>query len=199
MMSEEFDFEGDGEEQGYGPTGYTILGHCGPDRAAQLRQVDYHLAQAGKAQRRAAWLAGPLEDEMLRLQGVVADIRKQEAHEVEHHRMVVAIWLEDSGAREELGATIPLLHGKVVTRKTPGKTKIDDSEVLALYQEDGEDKYSDLLCLAVVAGAVRNRFALQPDGSVVDKDTGEVVDRRIIKQVEAPGISVTLEPAETPE
>ena len=171
---------------------YSIIGKAGLGLEDQLKLVDWHCRKIGEMRRREELLGEPIQEEIDRLQVCLSTIRDQAEQNAGFHESAIAIWVEDSCAREKVGKMITLAHGTIKTRLVAGTTEIDNELLLRLASEESE-LYADVVSLAVNAAAVRKRFIVQEDGDLLDKNTGELTPLGIIRQITPPSVKVSVE------
>ena len=172
---------------------FNIIQKAGPDIQEQLRLVDWCIAKMGQLQQQADMLAGPIEVRLGYLQTKLGAIRSRADSKVSFFENAVRIWIEDSGAREQLGKSFETPNGKIKTRETKGKTELDGDAILQLAEELPAE-YGALIKHVLDKRYARERFQLTDDGSTVDVDTGELMGVPLITQIEPPGISTTIIP-----
>ncbi len=170
---------------------YTIAGRVGPDLEAQVRRADWHCAKLAEVDVLEAILAGPVVEEIERLQARLTQIRAPFAKRREFHEGALRRWVLEESIRDRVGKTVNLGHGQIKTLQTKGKTEVKDDVVLCLYA-DNPKEFADLVKPKVDPKAVRDRYDLRDDGACVDKLTGETLAEPVIVQTEEPGIKVTV-------
>lgn len=188
------------------PHGYSIAAKAGPEFAAQLKLADWHLRKAAELEAVTSALVAPFDEEIKRLEAERARIlAEREAlvrvrqRDVEWHKAQVEWWFQDQNVRETTGkATLRLPYGAIKSRQTPGRTEVNEEEVLRLWRED-PDTFSDCIREVVDKASVRKRFVLLDSGEVEDTVTGEIHPQGILAQTEPPGLTVTVELAGTPK
>jgi len=182
------------------PHGYTIAGKAGPEFADQVKLADWHLRKAAEQEAVTAAILAPFAEELERLESetarLVAEmnaVTKQRERDPEWHKAQVQWWFLDCNVRETTGkASLSLPYGIVKSRQNKGKTEVDEETILGLWRQDPE-AYADCIKQAVSASAVRKRFSLLESGEVEDQETGEIMAEDIIRQIEPPSVSVTVE------
>ena len=172
---------------------FNIIQKAGPDPQDQLRLVDWCMGKMGLMQQQADMLAGPIEVRLGYLQQKLDAIRSRAERDARFFEMAIAIWVEDSGAREQLGKSFETPNGKIKTRVTKGKTELDGDAILQLA-EDMPEQFGMLLKSVLDKAQARKRFQLADDGSTLDLETGELMEVPLITQTEPPGISTTVIP-----
>lgn len=180
------------EELPEGHTGpYTIAGKAGPDLESQVRLADWHCQRIAELDVLEAALTAPIVEEIERLQARLKAAQSPLQQKRQWHEAQVQWWVLEENIRERVGKTIPLAHGQIVTRQTPGKTEVQADRVLSLYR-DNPKEFGDLVKPTVDNKAVRERYELQADGTCVDTVTGEALPEPVIVVTEEPSVKVTV-------
>lgn len=180
------------EELPEGHTGpYSIAAKAGPDLKEQVRLADWHCQRIAELEVTEAILAGPIVEEIERLEARLDAVRAPLQAKRGWHEAQVQWWVLEENIRERVGKSVPLAHGQIKTRQTPGKTEVRSDLVLSLYR-DFPEEFGDLIEPKVDNKAVRERYALQDDGTCVDTLTGEALAEPVIVVVEEPSVKVTV-------
>lgn len=180
------------EELPEGHTGpYSIAGKAGPDLAEQVRLADWHCQRIAELEVTEAILAGPIVEEIERLEARLDAVRAPLQAKRRWHEAQVQWWVLEENIRERVGKSVPLAHGQIKTRQTPGKTEVRPEVILCLYR-DNPQEFGDLIKPTVDTKAVRERYELRDDGTCVDTVTGEALAEPVIVQTEEPHIQVTV-------
>lgn len=180
------------EELPEGHTGpYSIAGKAGPDLAEQVRLADWHCQRIAELEVTEAILAGPIVEEIERLEARLDAVRAPLQAKRRWHEAQVQWWVLEENIRERVGKSVPLAHGQIKTRQTPGKTEVQTDRILCLYR-DHPQEFGDLIKPTVDSKAVRERYALQADGTCVDTVTGEVLSEPVIVVTEEPSVKVIV-------
>lgn len=181
------------------PHGYSIAAKAGDDLAAQLQLADWHGRKASEARVLAEAIAAPFDAEIERLGKELARLTQARADAIADQVRCIG-WHEEQvirwfpAFREATGKkSVSLPYLEIKSSQGRGKTEIDEGAVMdlaAAHPGDFEGLVENIP--TVNKKAVRERFELREDGTVLDKTSGEIVEAPILSWVELPSLTVTV-------
>lgn len=188
-----------------------IIRDAGGDRLRELRLVNEQLRVIGWVERRAGNFIGVAAEELDRLNAYIARWEASRDRVTAYLKRRVEDWRRERGDPSSNNRTYDLPEGTVGLRRTRGTTKLVEQAIVAYAVAQADEGDPSLVeevlerKWVVRPKAVRERFEMSANGSVVDRRTGAVVEPQtyygedgtvlsgpLMVQVEPPGDKFVL-------
>ena len=155
--------------------GYSIRAKAGDDRTRALELADWHARQVMEIRRDLDAKRKVVERQIERLQHWLEAEEQRAKQDEQWHLAVLQQFMYDFPPPR--GRTHRLPSGAVVRlRRSRGKTELVEEALMELCRQR-DDLFNALVEFEprLNRKAARQRFELKPDGTVVDKETGEQI------------------------